>query len=158
MVRGQGTEHRSIDRLLENTLNNYMESLSESVSGSEVYESNSCIFWFISDVKDLAPQNILTNDGNLAGFDLADSPRQRRFAAAGITSDDNEARFITLCHYMVLNIWIHLYVNQLCPSDAALHSATHRSALTLAPGPAEGSAYGHTRLVQASIEICADDF
>lgn len=76
MIRGQGTEHRSIDRFLENTLNNYMESLRESVSGSEVYESNGSIFRFISDVKDLAPQNILTNDGNLAGLDLADSPRQ----------------------------------------------------------------------------------
>ena len=53
-----------------------MESLRKSVSGGEFNESNGCIFWFVSDVENLASQHVLTNYGNLAGLELTDSPRQ----------------------------------------------------------------------------------
>ncbi len=75
-----------------------METLLESVSGSEVNESNGSIIWFIPDMENLTPQNILTNYRNLTRFDFADSPRQRCFAAARIAPNDNEAHFVTI-HY-----------------------------------------------------------
>lgn len=75
-----------------------METLLESVSGSEVNESNGSIIWFIPDLENLTPQNILTNYRNLTRLDLADSPRQRSFAATWIAPNDNEARFVTI-HY-----------------------------------------------------------